>query len=201
MSDKKEIAENKSHHEKLMDKKYGDAENLKNQINSTKDAAEKQSMRSKAMIHMAALGWTKKQTAEYLGISPARVQAVLGTQSAKQQIFKLQEELFVRDPQKMFLQILPSAVKVAKTVMLSKKTTNSVKVDTAFRFMDRALGKPVQEIKHEGNAIRELFMALDRKNRGEDDVVKKDEPIDAEFKEVESEVKKDPLDNWLDENL
>ncbi len=201
MAEKKELAESKSHHEQMMDKKYSASETVKDQLNKIEDPMMKKSFRERAMIHMSALGWSRKEIATQLGLTPGRVNAILGSQSAKQQIFKMQEELYIKDPQKMFLQILPSAVRTAKTAMLSKKTSPSVRVDTAFRFMDRALGKPVQEIKHEGNAIRELFAALDRRDRGEKPIDKDAPVIDAEFKEVKSEINKDPLDSWLDENL
>ena len=44
-------------------------------------------------------------------------------------------------------------------------------------------------------------MALDRKNRSEDESGSKENAIDAEFKEVKSDVNIDPIDKWVDENL
>src|ERR1035437_261943 len=200
MSEKKDLDE-KSLHEKIMDKRIVDTEVMKSRLGKIENTAEKSSYRMAAMIHMAVLGWSPKEIALQLKITPTRVSAVLNSKSAKEQIYKGQQELFVKDPQKMFLNILPEAVNTARKIMKSKTTTASVRTDAAFKFMDRALGKPVQEIKHEGNAIRELFAALDKRNRGEEEVTIKKDAIDAEFKEIKSDVGKDPLDSWLDENL
>lgn len=191
----------KSLHEKMMDKKCSESASMKEIIDQERNPATKQSYRSVAIIKMAILGWSPKQISEYLGLTPQRVSTILNSKSGKDQVRIGQHEMFTKNPQQMFLDILPDAVNTAKRAMKDKKTTTSVRVDAAFKFMDRALGKPLQEIKHEGNAIRELFMALDRKNRGEDESGSKENAIDAEFKEVKSDVNIDPIDKWVDENL
>lgn len=173
---------------------------LEKSLANTQDEALKSSFRIKAICHLAALGYNGQQIAAQLGISGTRVYKVLKSTSCQQQIEKIQHELYYADPQKMFMSILPKAVRTVKKVMLDKEEKGSTRVMAANSIMDRALGKPTQEIKHEGNAIKELFLALDKKMNPEK--LEKDQFIEAEFKEVEeNKPKKDDMDSWLDENL
>ena len=192
--------DDRSHHEKMMDHKYEVAEDVRNKLAAVADPDAKSSIRTHAIIRAAAVGWGTKDIAQFVGLTPNRVSKILSSQSAKQAIYAIQEQMFTKDPQKMFMEILPESFRTARKVMRDKKTTQAVKVDTAFRFMERALGKPVQQVEHSGNAIRELFTALDKLNRGESNVEKKDNIVDAEFKELKQE-KKDSMDEWLDDNL
>jgi predicted transcriptional regulator len=150
-------------------------------------------------IRMIALGFTKRETAQYLGITEARLREITKSKSVQKEIDRISSDLFVQNPQKLFQMALPSAFRKVKKLMQSAQK-ESVQLAAASMIFDRALGKPTQEIKHEGSGIRQLLEALDKKNV---ETLQPKDIIEAEFKEVSEQIveKKDELDQWLDENL
>lgn len=163
------------------------------------------SYRQKAILHLAAVAATPKEISEHLGIPRSTVTQILNAVSAKEEIERIQAEIFGFDQAKVFKSILPKAVNVALGIMMDENAKEAIKADVAFKFMDRALGKPVQEIKQETAGLREIFEKLDQiqKGRSEDT----ENPIDAEFSEVKQEHKDgkqdnmDAVDKWVEENL
>ena len=111
----------KSLHEKMMDKKCSESASMKEIIDQERNPATKQSYRSVAIIKMAILGWSPKQISEYLGLTPQRVSTILNSKSGKDQVRIGQHEMFTKNPQQMFLDILPDAVNTAKRAMKIKK--------------------------------------------------------------------------------
>ena len=169
-------------------------------IDTENDAEKKLSLRHRAVCQMAAIGFTPVQIAEQIGLSKERVSLILRSTTGRREVEKLQNELFFKDPKRMFLAEVPKAFKKVKKILHSKEARDSEVLKAADMIFDRAMGKPTQEIQHEGSAIRQLFEALDKASNPE---VKKVESvvIDAEFKEVKKEEQKDEIDQWLDENL
>lgn len=157
-------------------------------------------LRHRAICQMAALGFTPKHISEQIGISKERVSAILRSESGKAAVIALQNELFFKDPRKMFLAEVPRAFRKLKKVLHSDETRDSDILKAADMVFDRAMGKPTQEIHHEGSAIRQLFEALDAKNNPKVIEVES-KVVDAEFKEVSKEEQKDEMDQWLDDNL
>lgn len=130
--------------------------------------------RAKVICYLKAIGFKNKDIASSLNCPINEVYRVLKSESALAEIDRIQQEIFVTEPAKMFETILPQAVKIAVNAMMSRKTKTSVRVDAAFKFMDRALGKPTQHIEHEHNLVKELITKLDAaENAGE--------VIDADF--------------------
>lgn len=117
--------------------------------------------RARAMCYMRALGLSRKKIADNLGVSIGVVNDVLALRSAKELTDKYAKEIFLDNPKQMFERLLPQAVKVAYSVMMDRKEKGSTRVDAAFRFMDRALGKPEQKVEHTGSIIGEVFRRLD----------------------------------------
>lgn len=130
--------------------------------------------RAKVICYLKAIGFKNKDIAASLSAPIGEVYRVLKSHSAQDEIERIQHEIFVTEPAKMFETILPQAVKIAVNAMMNKKTKTSVRVDAAFKFMDRALGKPTQHIEHEHNLVKELITKLDQENQNS-------ETIDAEF--------------------
>lgn len=165
------------------------------------------SARVKAVCHMAAIGFNKKEIAVSLGIPENRVGAVLSSKSAKAQIDKIQHDLFFADPQKMFRTEVPRAFRRVRKVLYGEKTKDNDVLKAADMIFDRALGKPKQEVAHETSSIKQLFEMLDRQTQNADAIETKSKPVDstqvvdAEFKEKTDEQPKDDIDAWLSENL
>jgi len=162
------------------------------------------SARVKAVCHMAAIGFNKKEIAVSLGIPESRVGAVLSSKSAKAQIDKIQHDLFFADPQKMFRTEVPRAFRRIRKVLYGEKTKDNDVLKAADMIFDRALGKPKQEIQHETSSIKQLFEMLDKQNQApavEAKPVLPDQVIDAEYTVKTQEQPKDDMDSWLLENL
>lgn len=175
------------------------------QVAALKDAPV--SARVKAVCHMAAIGFNKKEIAVSLGIPENRVGAVLSSKTAKAQIDKIQHDLFFADPQKMFRTEVPRAFRRIRKVLYGEKTKDGDVLKAADMIFDRALGKPKQEVQHETSSIKQLFEMLDKQSQEQSAVIEvKSKPLaepiqDAEFKEKQEEKSKDDIDAWLSENL
>lgn len=135
--------------------------------------------RAKVICYLKAIGFKNKDISTTLGCPMSEVYRVIKSESAIAEIDRIQQEIFVHEPAKMFETILPQAVKIAVNAMMSRKTKTSVRVDAAFKFMDRALGKPTQHIEHEHNLVKELITKLDA-------VESTSEVLDADFFDVSS---------------
>lgn len=139
--------------------------------------------RARLICYLKAIGFKNKDIAAAIGGTSAEVLRVLKSESAQDEIERVQQQIFVAEPAKMFETILPSAVRIAVNAMMSRKTKTSVRVDAAFKFMDRALGKPTQTVEHNTNLVRELITKIADDNKTEP-------ALDADFVVVQNEVKK-----------
>ncbi len=154
-----------------------------------------QKNRMRAIIHLAALGLTPKQISEQLSCSQQWIKNVMKSDSFQREVERVSHQLFMKEPQKMFQSIVPKAVSVAYKEMTNKKTSSKVKVDAAFRFIERAYGKPKQEIEHTGTTLKDLYLALDEKKKHTQDIQ------DAEYTTAEEKISKydGPTDPGQDE--
>jgi len=117
--------------------------------------------RARIICYLKAIGFKNKDISAAVGGSIDEVYRVLRSQSAQEEIERIQNEIFVTEPAKMFESILPQAVKIAVNAMMSRKTKTSVRVDAAFKFMDRALGKPNQQVEVSHSLIKDLIQKMD----------------------------------------
>lgn len=150
----------------------------------------KEKYRHRVICYLKAIGFKNRDIQRTLNCSLGEIYKVIRSQSGQDEIERVQREIFVSEPAKMFEAILPEAVKVAVNAMMSKKVNTSIRVDAAFKFMDRALGKPSQTVEHKGNLVKELITKIS--NEGLEDA-----PLDADFFVVQNEVgdNKDKKDN------
>jgi DNA-binding transcriptional MerR regulator len=135
--------------------------------------------RARLICYLKAIGFKNKDIAAAISGTTAEVARVLKSESAQAEIERVQQEIFVAEPAKMFESILPSAVRIAVNAMMSRKTKTSVRVDAAFKFMDRALGKPTQTIEHNTNLVRELITKIADDSKAEP-------ALDADFVVVQT---------------
>lgn len=140
--------------------------------------------RAKIICYLKAIGFKNKDIAASVNGSLAEVYRVLKSHSAQDEIERIQQEIFTRDPAKMFEAILPQAIRIAVSAMTSRKTKASVRVDAAFKFMDRALGKPTQPVEHSHNLVKELITKISEEQST-------DAPLDADFFVVQDDKESD----------
>lgn len=139
--------------------------------------------RTRVICYLKAIGFKNKDIKNTLNCTLHEINKVLKSESAQEEIERIQREIFVSEPAKMFEAILPEAIKVAVNAMMSKKVNTSVRVDAAFKFMDRALGKPTQTVEHKTNLVKELITKLNND--------REEPPLDADFFVVQNEPDKD----------
>ena len=129
--------------------------------------------RTKVICYLKAIGFKNQDIRKTLNCSLYEINKVTQSASAQEEIERIQREIFVNEPAKMFDAILPEAIKVAVNAMMSKKVSTSTRVDAAFKFMDRALGKPTQTVEHKTNLVKELLTKLNSDAQ--------EAPLDADF--------------------
>jgi hypothetical protein len=151
----------------------------------------------------SALMMGPAEVSELTGMSPAYISRVTASEAGRLEIASIQDK-FLSNTKKMLDDILPLAIKTAFHVMLDPKTKPQVKADAAFRFMDRVMGRPVQQIEMNDNLIRQVYEKLDA-NKVVDIATKRIENavIVAEAtQETETQTPElDPVDSWVKENL
>lgn len=141
------------------------------------------------LVHLAAAGLTNKEICEEMGMSESRVSILLRNSDIKKAVRVKQDELWGDSSQRRFKQILNKAITAAEGILDEPTTKDSLKADIAFRFMDRALGKPKQEVAVEGNLLADFIHRLDQQ--------KDTLPIDVTGLDSE----KDAIDEYLENEL
>lgn len=192
--------ENKSLYQKVQEKLNENEQKIENAIVPLR--ALPVSARTNAIIHMYAMGAKQKDIALKLNLSVARIQAILASEGAKKEVSRIQKEIFYDDPKAAFQAMIPNALKAHKR-LLKPSAKEASQLGALKEVYERTWGKAVQPIEHGGSGIKELLMALDKKNRPEEQKAHSgdgSEPIEADFKEISSEKPKDDLDQWLDAN-
>lgn len=154
------------------------------------NAPKKLKHRHKLVAFMAANGMTNAAIAKQLDCSTARVSTILASNRIQLEIKRIQSEIFINDPKKRFMEILPRAIDIAEEVLENEENNPSLRVDVAFRFMDRALGKPKESVEVKTSSIRDLFDQLEKMDKP-----KTIEVTQEDFKNL------DPVDQWVQKNL
>lgn len=151
----------------------------------------------------AALLMKTAEIAELTGANTGYISSVVKSEAGQAEIDQIQNKFF-SDTKKLLDPILPLAIKTAFQIMLDPDTKPQVRADAAFRFMDRVMGRPVQQVEINDNLIRQVYEKLDE-NKVIDIAAKRIENavIVAEAsKETEAPTEElDPVDSWLKENL
>jgi len=165
-----------SRHKEVEDSKVITA--FKGEPRSLVGTPSKEKYRRKVICYLKAIGFRNRDIKNTLHCSLAEISKTLKSESAQEEIERIQREIFVAEPAKMFEAILPEAVKVAVNAMMSKKVNTSIRVDAAFKFMDRALGKPSQQVEVSHNLLKDLIQKMDTEP--------KDVPLEADFNLIDN---------------
>lgn len=156
-------SEDKELKQELIEKAYDQAmEQVESQVKSLDSLPPDviPENRIRLMVQMAALGMGPVKIAKKLKMTKQKASMIMQSSSFQEAVSTLQDDI-KRDSTKIFKSLVLDAIQVANQVMNDPKEKGSVKAEVAFKFMDRALGKPTQEIKHEGGMLRELIQMMD----------------------------------------
>lgn len=123
----------------------------------------KKTPKHQAIAYMLATGLSNAEIARQLGMSSNRIHQIARTRRMAHEVKAIQWKMYGETPAKRFNAILPKAIEVAEALMHDDMVKPQTRADVAFKFMDRALGKPKQEVELSGSLIRNLLEELDGK--------------------------------------
>lgn len=153
--------------------------------------------RIRAICNMSAMGMKNNRIAESMGMSDSRISIILSAQSSKDYVRQVQTEMFTNEPSVVFKTMAPAAVRTIQKVMMNKDEKGSTRIAAASIILDRAYGKPTQEIKHEGMGVADLFKAMDDAKKE----MRATKAVDAEWSEIPSDISPsviDPLEAFVE---
>lgn len=164
------------------------------------------------MLQQISLGGTPASVAKMNGHSLSYINRLIKSETGKAKLEALYSGIYQEEAKRAIEEILPVAIKTAFQIMIDDKTKANVRSENAFRFMDRALGRPIQQVEMTHDLAKRVYRALDEQMKvarpveSEQSHVKSD-PSLIEIKPSESAAaedvapNKDPIDSWVEENL
>lgn len=167
---------------------------------------KKLSHKAHLMAYLAACGFNNTDIAKQMNMHPVYVSRYMATRRMREMVEQKAFEMFGKNAQSRFMKIIPRAVEVASEIMEDTEEKGSVRADVAFKFMDRALGRPNQSVEHNIGSVRTLIEKFDEfmqhSNTKAIDVTPKqsntsNEVVVEEVKENET----DEIDTWVNQNL
>jgi|ERR1035437_304834 hypothetical protein len=154
----------------------------------------------RSICQFAALGLSPQRIANNVGIPTNRVRIILAAKSAQVEIKKLSEQVWEFDKKKAFERMAPEAADKVLKLMRSDTVKDTVQLEACKVILDRAYGKPIQQIEQTTTLIKDVLIKLQEKNREEVEeakIVPEDKeslPSNSVSKENED---KDPLEDIL----
>lgn len=153
------------------------------------------------IAYWAAHGIEAKEIALELGYSEKTIKSILKEKQVQFFIKKTQYKIYGEDPALHIKACAAKGIKVAEEVMMSNKTKDHTRQEVAFKFMDRAYGKPGLEDGQVEGAVRKILQMLQKPIEE-----KKPDIVDAQYSEITisnttKEEPIDPIDSWLKENI
>lgn len=140
------------------------------------------SFKHKYMVQLFATGMTNKEVAQEMDLSESWVAHLRNKESVKAEVALLHKNLVAPSVQERFNKIVTKAISRAEDIMDDPETKDALVADIAFRFMDRALGKPKQTVDVETNLLSELLTRLDQKTVGSREAI----PVESSKDEVDA---------------
>ena len=153
------------------------------------------------MAHFAAGGASIADIANEMGVSRLTVSKALAHPGIQLEIKRLRDKFSEKYFQKRFMNILPKAIDTAEGVMSDTSEKGNVRADVAFKFMERALGKPRVDVDLSSNMLKELIEKLDFANSKP--VETSSVPIESSgsIPIAQSNGNDDEISKWVDENI
>lgn len=115
------------------------------------------------IVILAAADVKTEAIAELLQISINIVAVYLNEETIRQEIAMIQKTLMRKETNPRFLSLVPKAIDVAEEVMQDDNQKAAIRLAAAQLIMERALGRPTQQVDLGGSLIRTLFERLDAK--------------------------------------
>lgn len=174
----------------------------------TKTETKPLSDQHRLIAYWAAHGIEPKEIAIELGYSEKTIKSILKEKQVQFFIRKTQHKIYGEDPALHIKICASKGIKVAEDIMESKKTKDHTRQEIAFKFMDRAYGKPGIEDGLVEGTVRKILQMLQKPVDLPTQEIKNDIE-DAEYTELPMDQNKtqeepkevDKVDDWIDKNI
>ena len=113
------------------------------------------------ICHMAAQGATAREICENLGYTDARMSIILNSPKVKARIKELQDQFWGGNAEKKFKNLLGDAITTIEEVMTNVQEKGATRIAAAGMILDRAIGKPLQQVEVRGSLLAEVMGKLD----------------------------------------
>lgn len=162
--------------------------------------------------YWAAHGWDAKEIAKELNYAETTVKSILKTKEVQFFVKKVKHKIYGEDPALHIKECAQRGIDIADGIMMDKKNKPQVRQEVAFKFMDRAWGKPEAKVDLGEGTVRKLLSLIQNQANqipqntiDTKDVTPKDDIEDAQYSEIEDpkEVPKesDSIDDWINKNI
>lgn len=173
---------------------------------------KKLSHRHTLIVQFAAMGLRAKEIGAKLGMTQSRLSLVINDPRVQAEIREVrrkmfeevQAELVETNPDKALQEMLPDGLKAIKNVLNPLSgSTDKVRLDAAFRLLERTHGRAVQKTEITGSVdLRALFSALEQQayRSGTKTVtIEVEDPDDTKSKTVEQTDRSSDTENSVGE--
>lgn len=113
------------------------------------------------IVFMAAQGLKNNAIAKISGLPVSQVASVVKSELGKREIARISNQFWGGKADKMFNEIIPHAVRTSFQIMQDERVKPQTRIDAAFKFLDRALGKPLQQVETKDASVRQLYEKMD----------------------------------------
>ncbi|HUR99859.1 MAG TPA: hypothetical protein VMZ26_17480 [Pyrinomonadaceae bacterium] len=121
----------------------------------------KLSHKHKYLIQLFALGFKMKEIVAKTGYSQPWLSELSKHPDFVREIDKVRKETFGESLENYLRAGVSDAAKVVVETIRDEQAKRELRVDAAFRLMDRTHGKPAQKVEHTGSLLKDLFAQLD----------------------------------------
>lgn len=165
--------------------------------------------------YWAAHGWDAKEIAKELNYAEKTVKSILKTKEVQFFVKKVKHKIYGEDPALHIKECAKRGIDIADGIMMDKKNKPQVRQDVAFKFMDRAWGKPEAKVDLGEGTVRKLLSLIQNPSQTSQpsqnpidtkDVTPKDIE-DAQYSEISEEAPQDApketdsVDDWISKNI
>lgn len=157
-----------------------------------------------SIAYMTVTGMKAGEIAKEVSMDPAYINQLMHSPPFQEFCQKIHWKIFGQDAQRRFKHILPKAIDTAENLMKDEMVKPSIRKDIAFGFMDRALGKPLQQVEVHTSSIKDLLLLMKERKKAVDLKQAESNNQDIELKAVHAAPASEEMnevDKWVFQNF
>lgn len=153
------------------------------------------------VLHLAAMLMSADEIEKSMRINVGTVYNVINSQRGQEEIQRIQDKFWAGSFKDAFNRFVVPAMQTIVQTMSDPNVKAQTRVEAASKLLDRALGKPVQQIEVENSLLRSVFEKLDQENKPKEATLTAPTTTVTVEVDTKPEKPKDALDSWVEENL